>query len=212
MVNSPLHQRHLENLARMAKEGTFVYKGRGNLADATFYSGECAINMGSSGSLGNIRRNAKFEYMTMPMPYYEGVPDAPQNTAIGGASLWAMAGKSDEQHRCVAEFFHYLSDPQVQANNHMRTGYLPVTQKAFEIAKASGYYEKNPGADVAVKQMLKTTDKSRGIRLGYLPNIRTIVDEEFEKIWSGKATAKEALDAVVRRGNEQLVRFERVPK
>ena len=87
MVNSPLHQRHLENLARMAKEGTFVYKGRGNLADATFYSGECAINMGSSGSLGNIRRNAKFEYMTMPMPYYEGVPDAPQNTAIGGASL-----------------------------------------------------------------------------------------------------------------------------
>lgn len=69
----------------------------------------------------------------------------------------------------------------------MRTGYLPVTQKAFEIAKASGYYEKNPGADVAVKQMLKTTDKSRGIRLGYLPNIRTIVDEEFEKIWSGKA-------------------------
>ena len=212
MVNSPLHQRHLENLARMAKEGTFVYKGRGNLADATFYSGECAINMGSSGSLGNIRRNAKFEYMTMPMPYYEGVPDAPQNTAIGGASLWAMAGKSDEQNRCVAEFFHYLSDPQVQANNHMRTGYLPVTQKAFEIAKASGYYEKNPGADVAVKQMLKTTDKSRGIRLGYLPNIRTIVDEEFEKIWSGKATAKEALDAVVRRGNEQLVRFERVTK
>ena len=73
MVNSPLHQRHLENLARMAKEGTFVYKGRGNLADATFYSGECAINMGSSGSLGNIRRNAKFEYMTMPMPYYEGL-------------------------------------------------------------------------------------------------------------------------------------------
>lgn len=212
MVNSPLHQRHLENLARMAKEGTFVYKGRGNLADATFYSGECAINMGSSGSLGNIRRNAKFEYMTMPMPYYEGVPDAPQNTAIGGASLWAIAGKSDEQNRCVAEFFHYLSDPQVQANNHMRTGYLPVTQKAFEIAKASGYYEKNPGADVAVKQMLKTTDKSRGIRLGYLPNIRTIVDEEFEKIWSGKATAKEALDAVVRRGNEQLVRFERVTK
>ena len=60
--------------------------------------------------------------------------------------------------------------------------------------------------------MLTTTDKSRGIRLGYLPNIRTIVDEEFEKIWSGKATAKEALDAVVRRGNEQLVRFERVTK
>lgn len=211
-IDSPLHQRHIENLARMAKEGTFVYKGRGNLADAAFYSGECAITMGSSGTLSNIRRNAKFEYMTMPMPYYPDVPDTPQNTAIGGASLWAMAGKSEAQNRCVADFFNYLSDPQVQANNHMRTGYLPVTQKAFEIAKESGYYDKNPGADVAVKQMLKTTDKSLGIRLGYLPNIRTIVDEEFEKIWSGKATAKQALDAAVRRGNEQLARFERVTK
>ena len=61
-----------------------------------------------------------------------------------------------------------------------------------------------------MKQMLKTTEKSRGIRLGYLPNIRTIVDEEFEKIWSGKQDAKTALEAVVRRGNEQLERFERV--
>ena len=209
-VNTPLHQKHIENLARMAKEGTFVYKGRGNLADATIYSGECAINIGSSATLANIRRNADFEFMTLPMPYYEGVENAPQNTALGGASLWAMAGKSEAENKCVADFFNYLSAPQVQADNHMRTGYLPVTLKAFEIAKASGYYEKNPGADVAVKQMLKTTEKSRGIRLGYLPNIRTIVDEEFEKIWSGKQDAKTALEAVVRRGNEQLERFERV--
>ena len=94
----------------------------------------------------------------------------------------------------------------------MRTGYLPVTQKAFEIAKESGYYEKNPGADVAVKQMLKVTEKSRGIRLGYLPNIRTIIDEEFAKNWSGQASAKDAIAAVMRRGNEQLARFERVTR
>lgn len=60
--------------------------------------------------------------------------------------------------------------------------------------------------------MLKTTDKSRGIRLGYLPNIRTIVDEEFEKVWSGQQDAKAAIDAVMRRGNEQLSRFERIAR
>ncbi|BBF22708.1 sn-glycerol-3-phosphate ABC transporter substrate-binding protein UgpB [Sutterella megalosphaeroides] len=209
-IDSPLHRRHIENLAEMAKNGLFVYKGRGNQADAAFYTGECGISMGSSATLANIRRNADFEFMTLPMPYYPDVEGAPQNTALGGASLWAMAGKSEAENKCVADFFHYLSDPQVQANNHMRTGYLPVTLKAFEIAKASGYYEKNPGADVPVKQMLKTTEKSRGIRLGYLPNIRTIVDEEFEKIWTGGQSAADALAAVVRRGNEQLARFERV--
>lgn len=208
-VDSPLHVRHIEDMERWSKEGLFVYKGRGNSADAAFYSGECAISMGSSGTLGNIRRNAKFEYGTSTLPYYEGVENAPQNTAIGGASLWAMAGKSDEENRCVAEFFNFISDPKVQAASHQRTGYLPVTMKAFELTKESGYYDQNLGADVAVKQMLKTTEKSRGIRLGNLPAIRTIVDEEFEKIWSGKVTAKEALDKIVERGNAELAKFER---
>ena len=211
-INSPLHQRHMELLRRMSKEGTFVYKGRGSAADAAFYAGECAISMASSGVLSHIRRNSDFEYAIRPMPYYDDVKGAPVNTAIGGASLWAMAGKPEAQNRCVASFFNFLNNPRVQAANHMRTGYLPVTNEAYEIAKAKGYYKDNPGADVSVQQMMKVTDSSRGIRLGNLPAIRTIVDEELEKVWSGKASAKEALDTIVRRGNEQLVRFERVTK
>ena len=59
----------------------------------------------------------------------------------------------------------------------------------------------------------KTTDKSRGIRLGNFVQIRTIIDEEMEQIWAGKKTAKEALDdSAVKRGNEQLERFEKANK
>ncbi|HNJ46293.1 MAG TPA: sn-glycerol-3-phosphate ABC transporter substrate-binding protein, partial [Ottowia sp.] len=50
---------------------------------------------------------------------------------------------------------------------------------------------------------------SRGIRLGNFVQIRTIVDEETEQIWAGKRSAKEALDAAVKRGNEQLARFQK---
>src|SRR6187455_3326778 len=46
--NSPLHVRHIENLANMSKTGLFVYKGRDNAADAVFVSGECAMMTGSS--------------------------------------------------------------------------------------------------------------------------------------------------------------------
>ena len=60
--NTPLHVRHIENLANMAKQGLFVYKGRGNAADATFVSGECAMVTGSSALYGNIKRNAKFAF------------------------------------------------------------------------------------------------------------------------------------------------------
>jgi len=84
---------------------------------------------------------------------------------------------------------------------------------AYKLTEASGFYDKNPGTDVAVTQMIrKTTDKSRGIRLGNFVQIRTIVDEETEQIWSGKRSAKEALEAAVKRGNEQLERFQKANK
>lgn len=208
--NSPLHVRHIENLANMAKTGLFVYKGRGNAADATFVSGECAMTTGSSALYGNIKRNAKFESGISTLPYYPDVQGAPQNTVIGGASLWVMAGKKPEEYKGVAQFFAHLSKPEEAAKSHQRTGYLPVTIASFELTDKSGFYKQNPGTDVSVTQMIrKTTDKSRGIRLGNFVQIRTINDEELEQVWAGRKSAKDALDTAVRRGNEQLERFQR---
>jgi sn-glycerol 3-phosphate transport system substrate-binding protein len=211
--NSPLHVRHIENLANMAKSGLFIYKGRENAPEATFVSGECAMITTSSGFYGNVAKNAKFKYAVATLPYYPDVPGAPQNTVIGGASLWVMAGKKPEEYKGVAAFFDYLSRPEVQSATHKRTGYLPITLAAYKVTEDSGFYKQNPGTDTAVNQMIrKTTDKSRGIRLGNYLQIRTIEDEELEQVWAGKKTAKEALDAIVKRGNELLERFEKANK
>ena len=211
--NSPLHVRHIENLANMAKQGLFVYKGRGNTADATFYSGECAMMTGSSGLYANIKKNAKFASGIAPLPYYPDVPGAPQNTVIGGASLWVMAGKKPAEYKGVAAFFQYLSTAEVASESHKRTGYLPVTKAAYELTEQSGFYKQNPGTDVAVQQMIrKTTDKSRGVRLGNFAQIRTIIDEEMEQVWAGRKQPKEGLDAAVKRGNELLERFQKSAK
>ncbi len=210
LVNTPLHVRHFENLAKASKDGSFVYKGRGNAADASFPSGECAMMTGSSGLYARVAKEAKFAYGISTLPYYADVKGAPQNTAIGGASLWVMSGKPAAEYKGVADFLNFLNDTKVQAASHQRTGYLPVTMAAYKLTEASGFYEKNPGTDVAVTQMIrKATDKSRGIRLGNFVQVRTIADEETEQIWTGKKTPQQALDAVVQRGNEQLARFAR---
>ena len=212
-VNSPLHVRHIENLANMAKQGLFVYKGRANVPEASFISGECAMMTTSTGFYGNVKANAKFDWGLAPLPHYPDVPGAPQNTVIGGASLWVMAGKKAVEYKGIAQFFDYLSKPDIQAATHQRTGYLPITTAAFQLTDKSGFYQKNPGTDVGVNQMIrKTTDKSRGIRLGNYVQIRTIEDEELEQVWNGKKTAKEALDSIVERGNELLERFEKANK
>ena len=211
--NSPLHLRHFENLANMSKQGLFVYKGRASVAVQSFVSGECAMLTGSSGSYADVSRGAKYAYGLAPLPYYPDVPGAPQNTAIGGASLWVMAGKKPAEYKGVAEFFKFLSNPDVQSASHKRTGYLPITMAAFQLTEKSGFYKEKPGTDVAVTQMIrKTTDKSRGIRLGNFVQIRTILDEETEAIWAGKKEPKEALEAAMKRGNEQLERFEKATK
>ena len=212
-VNSPLHVRHIENLANMAKQGLFVYKGRASASEASFISGECAMMTTSTGFYGNVAKNAKFDWGLAPLPHYPDVPGAPQNTVIGGASLWVMAGKKADEYKGIAQFFSYLSKPDVQAATHQRTGYLPITMAAYELTDKSGFYAKNPGTDVGVTQMIrKTTDKSRGIRLGNYVQIRTIEDEELEQVWAGKKSAKEALDSIVTRGNELLEKFEKANK
>jgi sn-glycerol 3-phosphate transport system substrate-binding protein len=211
--NSPLHVKHIENMANWAKQGYFTYAGRKNEPEAKFYSGECAMLTSSSAAYANIAKNAKFKFAVSALPYYADTKGAPQNTIIGGASLWAMNGKKPDEYKGVAKFFKFLSQPELQAKWHQETGYLPITKAAYELTKKAGFYEKNPGTDVSVQQMIvKTTDKSRGIRLGNFVQIRGVIDEELENVWTGKKTAKEALDNAVKRGDELLKRFERANK
>ncbi|MFT3817070.1 MAG: sn-glycerol-3-phosphate ABC transporter substrate-binding protein UgpB [Rubrivivax sp.] len=212
-MNSPLHVRHIENLANMAKQGLMVYKGRNSVAEATFTSGECAMITTSSGFYGTATKGAKFAFGLSTLPYYPDVPGAPQNTVIGGASLWVLSGKKPAEYKGVATFFDFLSRPEIQSASHQLTGYLPITTAAYKLTEDSGFYKKKPGTDIAVTQMIrKVTDKSRGIRLGNYLQIRTIEDEELEQVWAGKKSAKEALDAIVLRGNELLERFEKANK
>ena len=124
-----------------------------------------------------------------------------------------MAGKKPAEIKGVALFFKYLSDPQVQAKSHQETGYLPITTAAFGITEKSGFYKQNPGTDVSVTQMIrKTTDKSRGIRLGNFLQIRTIIDEELEQVWAGKRSAKEGLDTIKKRADVELEKFQKANK
>ncbi|VVD61125.1 glycerol-3-phosphate ABC transporter substrate-binding protein [Pandoraea capi] len=207
--NGPQQVKHIQFLADMAKEGSFTYVGRKDEVTSKFYSGDCGIAMTTSGALANIGKYAKFSYGVGMMPYDADVKGAPQNAIIGGASLWVLAGKSPAEYKGVAKFLNYLASPAVAAKWHQDTGYLPVTKAAYELTEKQGFYAKNPGADTAIKQMLNKDPLpyTRGLRLGNMPQIRTVVDEELEGVWSGKQTPKAALDKAVQRGDDLLARF-----
>jgi sn-glycerol 3-phosphate transport system substrate-binding protein len=99
----------------------------------------------------------------------------------------------------------------VQREWHEATGYLPITKAAYEATKAEGFYDKNPGTEVAILQMTAKppTENSRGLRLGNLVQIRDVIAEDLESVFSGKMQAQAALDDAVKRGNAVLRQFEK---
>jgi sn-glycerol 3-phosphate transport system substrate-binding protein len=184
----------------------------GGDAPPKFYSQECAMYMNSSASRAGVLLNAKdFKVGFGMLPYYSDVKGAPQNSIIGGATLWVLQGHTPEEYKGVAAFLAYLSKPEVQADWHEFSGYLPITTAAYELAKSQGYYDKNPGADIAIKQinLNPPTENSKGLRFGNYVQVRQIIDEEFQSLLAGKKTGQEALDAVVKRGNELIAEFQK---
>ena len=214
LFNSPLHVKHIDFLSKLQKDGVMVYVGRKSEAINAFTSGEAGILMNSSGSYAAVKAGAKFQWGVALLPYWPDVKGAPQNTVIGGAAIWAMAGHSKDAEKGAAAFLNYLLKPEVQARFHQLTGYVPVTLEGYELTKQQGFYDKNPGTDIAVKALSdkKPTINSLGLRLGNFVQIRNIIDEELEAVWAGKKTAKQALDAAVERGNAELARFAKANK
>ncbi len=210
-INSPLFVRHLTNLVEMQKDKTFDFSGRTNTGEGRFTSGECPIMMTSSAFFGNVRANAKFDWANAPMPYYPDMAGAPQNSIIGGASLWVMGGKAAAEYKGVAKFFTFLSDVDRQVKLHTESGYLPITKAAYAKVKDSGFYKERPFLETPLLQLnnKEPTDNSRGVRFGNLVQIRDIWSEEIEAALNGQKAPKAALDAAVERGNAVLRQFER---
>jgi sn-glycerol 3-phosphate transport system substrate-binding protein len=198
-----------DKLKDWADKGYFGFYGAG-WADnqKPFDEGKVAFWIGSSGSFGGLQKTAKMEFSADFLPYWKAVDGAGTNTFIGGAALFAMAGKPDAENECVADFFQFLTSPEVQKYYHQATGYVAITKAAYELAKSEGYYEKTPVAEVGIKQlMLPSGEWSKGYRLGFYPQIRTIMEREYNRIFSGETTVKQAFETIEKEGNDLLTRF-----
>jgi len=201
----------IQMFADWSKDKTFVYGGREGKSTALFTAGDCAFHIASSASAAGIDKalGAGKAGIAM-MPYSPDVIAKPQNSIIGGATLWVLQGKPAAEYKGVAKFLNYLASTPIQAKWHQETGYVPVTLAAAEVTEKDGFYKKFPGRDIAVKELTLNppTENSKGLRIGNFVQIRDVVDEELESVWSGKKEPKAALDEAVKRGNELLKKFE----
>jgi sn-glycerol 3-phosphate transport system substrate-binding protein len=216
VFNTKAHVKHIERLLEMSKEGSFKYAGRDAAPDTLIVSGEAAISFGSSASRGNLVKSAKFDWAEAYLPYDPEIIKSPLNSIIGGASLWTMTApdRTPAEYKAVAAFLKYIGKPEVDAKWAQNTGYVPVTYAGYELLKQESFFAKNVGADIPVEQLARgtVTANSKGLRLGRLPEIRNIIQEELEKALQGGQSAQQALDVAVVRGNKVLKEFAKSAK
>ena len=214
VFSTPLEVKHIAALAEAQKDKSFDYGGRYQDAESKFLSGDCAMLQSSASFYGNAEKNAKFKFGTFELPYYAEVQGAPQNSIIGGASLWVMSGKKPAEYKGVARFFAFLSQTPAQIEFSKVTGYVPITKAAYAAMKEEGFYQKNPGREIPLLELTHKppTENSRGLRFGNLVQIRDIWAEELEVAFAGKESAQAAIDNAVTRGNAILRQFEAAAK
>ena len=210
VIDNPTMVKHLAALAIWQKSKLFDYSGRTTRGERRFIARDCAIFLGSSASRADFLREANFEIGFGMLPYWPDVAGAPRNSIIGGGSLWVLRDRPEAEYKGAAKFLAYLSRADVQAKWHQATGYLPVTRAAYELTRTQGFYDKNAGAEISIKQITLNppSDDTRGLRLGSYVTIRDIIEEEMEQALDGKKAAGAALKDAVRRGNIVLREFE----
>jgi sn-glycerol 3-phosphate transport system substrate-binding protein len=210
LFNETSVAKHTARLQEWATDGRFQYTGRQwQGPHAAFLAEKCAMMTESSAGYAGIAKGAKFKFAATYLPLETGVAEG-RNSLIGGGAIWTLKGHKPEHYKAVAEFLAFLTKPEIQADWHKQTGYVPITRAAYELVKKEGYYEKNPHQELAILQLSRTnsTDNTKAVRLGNYPQYVAAIEEELENIWAQKKTAQQGLDDAVRRGNEILRRFE----
>ncbi|MEW6257929.1 MAG: sn-glycerol-3-phosphate ABC transporter substrate-binding protein UgpB [Pseudomonadota bacterium] len=212
VCNAPPYVKQIQRILDLAKEGLFVYGGRGASGDQIFPAGDCGISLNSSAARAGFARDAKFPFRAGMLPYDPQVKASPNNSIIGGASLWTMTApnRPAAEYGAVAAFLAFLAEPKTDAKWAEITGYVPVTTAGSAELTAQGYFARTPDAEIAVRQLARgtVTVNSKGLRLGRLPEIRSILEEELEAALQGRQSAQGALDSTVARGNKVLREFE----
>ncbi len=209
LYNNDHMKMHWSKVKEWLDKGWYGFYGRawGDNQDA-FVQKKTAMWLGSSGSFGGLTKSADFKFGATYLPYWESITKEPKGTFIGGAALFAMAGKPDGENKCVADFFKFLTSADSQVFWHKQTGYVPITEAAYKQAKDEGYYKSTPDAEVGILQLSQPGGEwTKGYRLGYYVQIRDVMYKHYDDIFSGKASVEDAFKAMETESNALLERF-----
>ncbi|MFT9391925.1 ABC transporter substrate-binding protein [Leuconostoc pseudomesenteroides] len=196
-----------------ASAGTLVDYGTGANAGDTelsaFTSGQIDMFMNSSASLGNIKKDAKFNVGVTYLPRPEGTKA--NGVVIGGASIWMSKGKSTKVQKGAFEFLKFATSAKEQAQWSIDTGYFAVNTKSYDTKQLKDAFKETPILAAPVNQLkaTKINAASKGALITAMPKERVNTQNAMENVINGKdvdtelSKAEKQTTSDIKQANEQ---------
>lgn len=152
-----------------------------------FMEGRLAMAWTTTGNLGNIRANAKFDFGVAPYP---GNPDPA--SVLGGGNLYIFEGASDEQKSAAFEFIKYMTSDELLADWGIQTGYVAPRDGSWDTQAMKDYVAEVPQAEVARRQIAVSVPE---ISTFEGQRVNEVLNAAIQSALTGQATPEAAMKA-----------------
>lgn len=171
-------------------------------APTDFISGKVGMIYHSSGSLANIKANAKFDFGVGFLPAGPKGYGSP----TGGGNFYIFKGLDKAKEEASWKFVKFMTDPTRLAQWSLDTGYIAPRKSSWDTPVMKEATSKDPNYLVARDQLQHA---SAELSVHNNPQIYKVYGNQLQAIITGKSDVKTALDAAQKEAEAILAPFKK---
>ena len=150
-----------------------------------FLEGQTAMMWHSTGNLTAVKKNASFDFGVAMLPGNERL-----GSPTGGGNFYLFKDTSDEEKAAALKLIKYMTAPEQAAAWSIATGYMGVSQAAYETQALKDYTASFPPALVARNQLQHAVAEFSTFETA---RVRDGLNNAIQSALTGAKTPEEAL-------------------
>lgn len=165
-----------------------------------FLEGETAMMWHSTGNLTAVRESADFDFGVAMLPKREQ-----RGSPTGGGNFYVFKQASEAQRQAAVELVEWMTAPKRAARWSIETGYMGVSQAAYETPALERYVEDFPAAAVARNQLNHATAELSTYNGG---RARNALNNAIQSALTGEQSPQDALESAQDSAERALRRYQ----
>ena len=150
-----------------------------------FLEGKTAIMWHSTGNLTTVKKKAAFDFGVAMLP-----ANKRRGTPTGGGNFYIFKKTSPEERSASMKLIKFMTSPAQSANWSMQTGYMGISQAAYDTSELQDYVKGFPYAAVARDQLNFATAELSTYETG---RVRKSLDDAIQAALTGSKSPEDAL-------------------